>query len=127
MQLQVIQQQLADGSLDSAENSVEEWVKNEPGNAEAWHTRGVVMAQQAQNAFFSAMSYAGKSVDSFEKAVELAPDKIRVNAICPGAVKGERMNNVLTMIKKHNSRKSTEIKPKNIGNISKIFLIMDMG
>jgi|TARA_R100000687_G_scaffold13842_2_gene10666 tetratricopeptide (TPR) repeat protein len=74
---QVIQQQLADGSLDSAENSVEEWVKNEPGNAEAWHTRGVVMAQQAQNAFFSAMSYAGKSVDSFEKAVELAPDSIK--------------------------------------------------
>ena len=74
---QVIQQQLADGSLDSAEDSVEEWVKKEPENAEAWHTRGVVMAQQAQNAFFSAMSYAGKSVDSFEKAVELAPDSIK--------------------------------------------------
>ncbi|MCK7459875.1 hypothetical protein [Idiomarina aminovorans] len=74
---QIIQQHLSEKQLDDAEDVVENWVKKEPENAAAWHTRGIVMAQQAQDAFFSALSYAGKSVDSFEKAVKLAPNNIK--------------------------------------------------
>ncbi|WP_417441464.1 tetratricopeptide repeat protein [Idiomarina sp.] len=73
---ETIQQQLSAERLDDAEDTVEDWVKNEPENAEAWHIRGIVMAQQAQDSFFSALSYAGKSVDSFEKAVELEPGSL---------------------------------------------------
>lgn len=74
---QIIQQHLSEKQLDEAEDIAENWVKNEPESAAAWHTRGVVMAQQAQNAFFSALSYAGKSLESFEKAVELEPDSLK--------------------------------------------------
>lgn len=74
---QIIQQHLSEKQLDEAEDIAENWVKNEPENAAAWHTRGIVMAQQAQDAFFSALSYAGKSLESFEKAVELAPDSLK--------------------------------------------------
>lgn len=73
---ETIHQHLSGERLDDAEDTVEDWVEKEPKNAEAWHTRGIVMAQQAQNSFFSALSYAGKSVDSFEKAVELEPDSL---------------------------------------------------
>jgi len=73
---QIIQNHLSEQRLDDAEDTVEDWVKNEPENAEAWHIRGIVMAQQAQDSFFSALSYAGKSVDSFEKAVELEPGSL---------------------------------------------------
>ncbi|WP_224798434.1 tetratricopeptide repeat protein [Idiomarina abyssalis] len=74
---QLIQQYLSEKQLDDAEDIAEDWVKSEPENAAAWHTRGVVMAQQAQDAFFSALSYAGKSLESFEKAVELKPDSLK--------------------------------------------------
>ena len=74
---QLIQQHLSEKQLDEAEDIAEDWVKSEPENAAAWHTRGVVMAQQAQDAFFSALSYAGKSLESFEKAVELKPDSLK--------------------------------------------------
>ncbi|MDV6316572.1 hypothetical protein [Idiomarina sp. HP20-50] len=74
---QVIQEHLSEKQLDEAEEVAENWVTNEPKNAEAWHTRGVVMAQQAQNAFFSALSYAGDSLESFEKAVALEPSSLK--------------------------------------------------
>lgn len=74
---QIIQQHLSEKQLDEAEDIAENWVENEPENAAAWHMRGIVMAQQAQDAFFSALSYAGESVDSFEKAVELEPDSLK--------------------------------------------------
>lgn len=74
---QIIQQHLAEQQLDDAEEVVENWVKEEPNNAAAWHARGIVMAQQAQNAFFSALSYAGDSLESFEKAVKLQPDSLK--------------------------------------------------
>ncbi|RUO64738.1 hypothetical protein [Idiomarina ramblicola] len=74
---QMIQQHLSEKQLDEAEDIAENWVENEPENATAWHTRGIVMAQQAQDAFFSALSYAGKSLESFQKAVELEPDSLK--------------------------------------------------
>lgn len=74
---QIIQLHLAEQQLDDAEEVVETWVKEEPNNAAAWHVRGIVMAQQAQNAFFSALSYAGDSLESFEKAVKLEPDSLK--------------------------------------------------
>ncbi|MGM0430509.1 MAG: tetratricopeptide repeat protein [Pseudomonadota bacterium] len=74
---QIIQQHLSEKQLDDAEDIAENWVENEPDNAAAWHTRGIVMAQQAQDAFFSALSYAGKSLESFEKAVTLDPTSLK--------------------------------------------------
>jgi hypothetical protein len=35
------------------------------------------MGEQAQNSIFSALSYAGKSLDGFTRAVELEPDSVR--------------------------------------------------
>lgn len=73
---ETIHQHLSEERLDDAEDTVESWVEDEPESAEAWYTRGIVMAQQAQDSFFSALSYAGKSLDSFQKAVELQPDSL---------------------------------------------------
>jgi len=74
---QTIQQYLSAQELDEAEDAVEKWVETEPESADAWHTRGVVMAQQGQDSLFSAFSYAGKSLESFEKAVTLEPNSLK--------------------------------------------------
>ena len=59
---------------DKAEDWIEQAVAQAPQSAEAHFTRGVVMGQQAGNSVFSALSYAKKSLQSFHRAVELAPD-----------------------------------------------------
>lgn len=63
--------------LDRAEDWIEQACKAYPNSAEVHYLRGQIMGEQASRAFFSAMSYAKKSLTSFEKAVELAPKQIK--------------------------------------------------
>jgi hypothetical protein len=60
--------------LDEAEDVVNAAVKRFSENAALHYLKGMIMGQQASNAIFSALSYAGKSLDGFAKAVELAPE-----------------------------------------------------
>lgn len=60
--------------LDDAEDYINKAVKLAPDNAEAFFIRGSIMGQQASQSIFSALSYAKKSLDSFEKAVALEPN-----------------------------------------------------
>jgi len=62
--------------LDKAEDWIVKTVKNQPDNAEAHYFFGRIMGGQAQNSVFSALSYAGKSLDGFTQAVALKPDLI---------------------------------------------------
>ncbi|MDC8829517.1 tetratricopeptide repeat protein [Alteromonas gilva] len=73
MQLAEVTKRMA-GDLDEAEELIEEVMASYPDNAAAHFLCGQIMGQQASNAIFSAMSYAGKSLDCFKKAVELAPE-----------------------------------------------------
>lgn len=66
-----------DSDLDEAEEWIEKTLKKQPENAEAHYFLGRIMGGQAQNSIFSALSYAGKSVDAFTRAVELMPDSVR--------------------------------------------------
>jgi hypothetical protein len=66
-----------DTDLDEAEEWIEKAVSVTSKDAEAYYVRGAVMGRQASGSIFSALSYAGKSVDSFTKAVELEPDSIK--------------------------------------------------
>lgn len=59
---------------DEAEQWIEQAVTQAPQNSEAHYTRGIIMGRQAGNSVFSALSYAEKSLYSFNRAVELAPD-----------------------------------------------------
>ncbi|MCP3428857.1 tetratricopeptide repeat protein [Opacimonas viscosa] len=59
--------------LDDAEDYINKAVQLEPDNANAFFIRGLIMGQQASQSIFSAMSYAKKSLESFEKAVALEP------------------------------------------------------
>jgi len=63
--------------LDEAEEWIEKAYNAYPNSPEVLYLRGQIMGEQASNAFLSAMSYAKKSLTSFEKAVELAPDQIK--------------------------------------------------
>ena len=65
------------GKIDAAEQAVEDWVQQNPDNAEAWYWQGVVFAHQASNSFFSAYHYATESLKGFERALELSPNKLR--------------------------------------------------
>ncbi|NVK58150.1 MAG: tetratricopeptide repeat protein [Alteromonadaceae bacterium] len=67
-------EQLMASDLDDAEELLEELLAKSPDSAAAHFLCGQVMGQQASNAIFSALSYAGKSLDCFKKAVELAPE-----------------------------------------------------
>lgn len=65
--------------LDEAEEWIEKAADKQPDNAEVHFWRGRVMGSQAQNSVFSALSYAGKSLDSLSKAAELQPDSVKYN------------------------------------------------
>ncbi|WP_289027805.1 tetratricopeptide repeat protein [uncultured Paraglaciecola sp.] len=62
--------------LDEAEDWIEKAAEKQTDNAEIHYWRGRIMGSQAQNSVFSALSYAGKSLDSFTLAVELKPDSV---------------------------------------------------
>lgn len=63
--------------LDEAEDLIEEAAEKQADNALIHYWRGRIMGSQAQNSVFSALSYAGKSLDSFTLAVELEPSSVR--------------------------------------------------
>ena len=62
--------------LDKAEDLIERAVELSPLTANNHFIRGRVMAKQANNSFFSAISYASKSLKSFQTAAELEPTNI---------------------------------------------------
>jgi tetratricopeptide (TPR) repeat protein len=62
--------------LDEAEEWIELARKQDNQDPRMHFTRGSIMGQQAANSIFSALSYAGKSLDSFEQAVALEPSNI---------------------------------------------------
>ena len=62
--------------LDSAEDWIEKARKQNSEHAQMHFLRGQIMGMQASNSIFSALSYASKSLESFEKAVALAPDNV---------------------------------------------------
>ena len=61
------------GDIDDAEDFINKYVKRHPKRAEGHFYRGNIMALQAANSTIWALSYAGKALDSFEKAVALNP------------------------------------------------------
>lgn len=65
--------ELLAGDIDDAEDFINKYVKRRPQHAEGHFYRGNIMAMQAGNSTIWALSYAGKALDSFEKAVELNP------------------------------------------------------
>ncbi|MDT0582995.1 tetratricopeptide repeat protein [Brumicola blandensis] len=67
---------LAQYDLDEAEDIANESIKAFPNNARLHYLRGVVMGSQAQSSIFSALGYAEKSLNSFQKAVELDQEEI---------------------------------------------------
>jgi tetratricopeptide (TPR) repeat protein len=62
--------------LDEAEDWIELARKQDDQDPKMHFTRGNIMGMQAANSIFSALSYAGKSLDSFEQAVALEPTNI---------------------------------------------------
>lgn len=65
---------MMDRDLDAAEDLIEKALEYEPENARVHFVYARVMAEQASNAFFSALSYAKRSLKGFKKAVQLEPD-----------------------------------------------------
>lgn len=63
--------------LDESQEWIEEAIEQLPNSALAHYWRGRIMAAQAQSSIFSALSYAGKSLDGFTRAVALEPDSVR--------------------------------------------------
>ncbi|SNY49784.1 hypothetical protein SAMN06297280_1542 [Arsukibacterium tuosuense] len=68
--------ELIDTDLDKAERLIMSALKREPQNAEYHFYCGRIMGRQAGDAFFSALSYAKKSLACLNKAVELVPDNV---------------------------------------------------
>ena len=62
---------------DEAEEWINKAVKQQPDHAEAQYTKGIIMANQAQNSIFSALGYAKKSKKAFARAVMLEPQSIK--------------------------------------------------
>lgn len=60
--------------LDAAEKHIEKALAKAPNNAEVQFLCGRIMGQQAENAIFSALSYAKKSLRCLEQAVALQPE-----------------------------------------------------
>lgn len=65
-----------DIDIDEAEEWIVKAVKQSPNSAKAQYLLGNIMGRQASNSIFSALSYAGKSLDGFTQAVNLEPDSI---------------------------------------------------
>ncbi|WP_286272640.1 tetratricopeptide repeat protein [Thalassotalea hakodatensis] len=62
--------------LDKAESLIEKALSLEPNNPEVNFLCGRIMGRQAEDAIFTAMSYANKSLSCLKKAVELQPNKV---------------------------------------------------
>ncbi|MDF2179488.1 hypothetical protein P2G88_14635 [Aliiglaciecola sp. CAU 1673] len=62
--------------LDKAEDLIEQAMKLAPEDPQIHFVRGQVMGRQASNSILSAFSYAKKSLQSFQRAVELSPDTV---------------------------------------------------
>ena len=62
--------------LDLAEKHIDKALAEAPQNAEVQFICGRIMGQQAENAIFSALSYAKKSLACLEQAVALQPSNI---------------------------------------------------
>lgn len=60
--------------LDAAEKHIEKALAKVPNNAEVQFICGRIMGQQAENAIFSALSYAKKSLACLKQAVALQPE-----------------------------------------------------
>lgn len=60
--------------LDLAEKHIEKALAKAPKNAEVQFICGRIMGQQAENAIFSALSYAKKSLQCLKQAVALQPE-----------------------------------------------------
>lgn len=88
---------LKEDELDDAEDAIVAAVKRAPDNAQLQNFKGVVMSRQAQDAVFSALSYAKKSLNAFATAVELEPtnpsyrsDLIQFYLQAPGFAGGDK-------------------------------------
>lgn len=68
---------LIETDIDKAETLVETLLEDAPTNPEAHFLCGRIMGRQASDAIFSALKYAGKSLDCFKAAVRLAPSNVR--------------------------------------------------
>ena len=68
---------LIETDIDRAETLVETLLEDAPANPEAHFLCGRIMGRQASDAIFSALKYAGKSLDCFKAAVRLAPTNVR--------------------------------------------------
>ncbi|GAB5380530.1 MAG: hypothetical protein Alis3KO_26700 [Aliiglaciecola sp.] len=66
-----------DEDLDVAEQWIEKAWQLDNQVAITAYFRGIIMGRQASDSIFSALSYAKKSLKSFEKAVELEPENIQ--------------------------------------------------
>ena len=67
----------AQTDLDESEELSDDSIEAYPDNARLYYLRGVVMGSQAQSSIFSALGYAEKSLNSFVKATELAPEEVQ--------------------------------------------------
>lgn len=67
---------LIDTDLDSAEDLILEVINENPNSAEYHFYCGRILGRQASEAFFSALSYAKKSLACLQKAVALAPNNV---------------------------------------------------
>lgn len=63
--------------IDEAEEWIIKAVKKRPDDAESQYILGRIMGIQASSSIFSALSYAGKSLGGFTRAVDLKPDSLR--------------------------------------------------
>lgn len=63
--------------LDQAEEYIEHATELDNTNPEIAYYRGIVMSEQASNSIFSALGYAEKSLESFRRAVDLAPSEVK--------------------------------------------------
>ncbi|WP_414829611.1 hypothetical protein [Alteromonas sp. H39] len=68
---------LIETDIDKAETLIEGLLEDAPANPEVHFLCGRIMGRQASDAIFSALSYAGKSLDCFKAAVSLAPSSVR--------------------------------------------------
>ena len=66
-------QALLGSDIDDAEEKIEEALELAPKRADVHFLCGQVMGIQASQSIFSALSYAGKSLDCFKQAVQLEP------------------------------------------------------
>jgi tetratricopeptide (TPR) repeat protein len=99
--------------LDDAEDWIKKAIQKQPNNAFAQYWKGRVMGAQAQDSVFSALSYAGKSLDGFTRAVELEPSSVQYrNALMQFHIQAPRIAGGDTDIAKQQIAKIKELDAK---------------